>query len=418
MTGPSHLFAITGACFRPSSSQALIGAFCAAYLTWLATGGVDTLGNAIGSYAAYIHLCLIPAGAGAWVGGCAGRVARWHGSRFTPTFGPTFGLVSALASVLALLLTGLIAWVGDLDPRPVVGLGTLSMTAGLVAGCAQPRSLTYVFLGLAIVVAYTALLDIPMPVPSIPIGGAFAMVVAFTIANSLIVRLTFRVGGSGSRLRTYRPRRQSWFTTLQGPRFSEPSMGRIAVWSGLLATGCSFAHRLPTFEWRDGPLIIVIGSVCANLGVTSTSASLVRGPIPGTAWLFLSGVAKTRSQAGRKVLWGVVANSAFAAGVFIALSVVWGPDWNLVEMMLVALAACHAYLAAACHSRWLLSSRLSVLVATPAVVALSAAVWAYGPCGLTTSFAACLLTGVAAVYLGGLGMARIDLDPTPLDTKS
>ena len=413
MTGPRQLIALARTCFRPTSSQALVGVFCAAYLAWLAMDGVTAVGSI-----AYIRLCLIPAVAGAWIGACAGRVARWHGSRFAPTFGPTFGLVSALASVLALGLTGLVAWIGGLDARPVVGLGTLSMTAGLVTGCAQPRSLTYVFLALAIVVAYTALLDIPISVPSVPIGGAFAMVVAFTIATSLIVRFTFRVGGTGPRLRPYRPQRQPWFTALQGHRFSEPSMGRIAVWSGLLATGCSFAHRLPTFEWRDGPLIIVIGSVCANLGVTSTSASLARGPIPGTAWLLLSGIAKTRSDAGRKILWGVVANSAFAAGVFIALSLVWGPDWDLVEMMLVALAACHAYLAAACHSRWLLSSRLSVLVATPTVVALSAAAWAYGPWGLTSSIAACLLTGIAAVYLGGVGMARVDLDPRPLDAKS
>ena len=415
MTGcPRQLTALARTCFRPSSSQALIGIFCAAYLAWLATGGVNAIGTT-----AYVHLYFIPAVAGAWIGGCAGRIARWPGSRFSTPFGPTFGLVSALAGILVLAAMGLIAWISGLNGWPVVALEPLSMTAGLVSGCAKPATTTYVFLGLAILVASTTLLDARVSVPSIPIGCAFAMVVMFAIATPLIVRFTFQIGVSAPPLRPSRPRRQSWPPAhLQGHRFSGSSMGRVAVWSGLLATGCSFAHRLPTFEWRDGPLIVVIGSVCANLGVTSTSASFVRGPLPGVAWMLLSGVAKTRSDAGRQILWGVVANSAFAAGVFVALSLVFGPDWHLVEMMLVALAACHAYLAAACHSRWLLSSRLSVLVATPTVVALSAAAWVYGPWGLPTALAACLLTGVAAVYLGAVGMARIDIDPPPLDPAS
>lgn len=146
MTGfPRQLIALARTCFRPTSSQALIGVFCAAYLLWLATGGVTAIGTT-----AYVHLYFIPAVAGAWIGACAGRVAGWPGSRFSTPFGTTFGLVSALAGVLALAAMGLIAWIGGLNAWPVVALGTLSMTAGLVTGCAQPAITTYVFLVLAI----------------------------------------------------------------------------------------------------------------------------------------------------------------------------------------------------------------------------------------------------------------------------
>ena len=100
----------------------------------------------------------------------------------------------------------------------------------------------------------------------------------------------------------------------------------------------------------------------------------------------------------------------FAAGVFAAVAIALGPDWHVVEMMLVALAACHVYLLAASSSRWLLSSRASVFVATPTVVAALAVAWAHGPWGLPTALAACVLSALGAVYVGGFGMARIDLD--------
>ena len=192
-------------------------------------------------------------------------------------------------------------------------------------------------------------------------------------------------------------------------------MARIAVVSGLLATGCTMAYRHPALEWRDSSLIIIMGSVCAILGATGISASYLRGPVPGVARLLLFGAAKDRSDAARRTLLSIVANSFFACGVFTAVTIALGPEWHLVEMMLVALAACHAYLAAACPSRWLLSRRLAALVAAPTVVAITWTAWSHIPWALPTAFAACLLTGIAAVYLGGIGMARIDLDPVPLE---
>ena len=132
--------------------------------------------------------------------------------------------------------------------------------------------------------------------------------------------------------------------------------------------------------------------------------------------MVLSGGAKSRSAAARRMLWGVVATSFLAAGVFTAVTIALGPDWHLVEMMLVSWGACHAYLAAASPSRWLLSSRLSVFVATPAVGAITLVAWSLVSWNLPTALAVCVLSGVAAVYVGGLGMGRIDLDPVP-DTQ-
>ena len=196
-------------------------------------------------------------------------------------------------------------------------------------------------------------------------------------------------------------------------RLSEPSLRGIAVTSGVLAALCALAHGHPGLEWPDGPLIAMIGTVCANLGTLATSTYFPRGPLPGVAWVLLSGAARTRSAAARRVLWSIVADSLFAAAVFAVITIVLGPDWHLVAMMLVALAASHVYIAAACRCRWLFSSRYNTLVATPAVVSISWAAWTYIPWGLPTALATCVVSAVAAVYLGALGMARIDLDLAP-----
>ena len=412
MTRAHQLIAVVRACFRPASPLTLIGVSAyGAYLAWLAMREIDVAGNT-----AYIHLCLALATAGAWIGACVGRAARWPGSRFTPAFIPMLGFVAAFAAVSALGLNGATAWIGGLDPWPLAALGTLATAAGLAGGCAQPSLTKYLCLCVLILVPLTPLLGPDLPLPIHGAEGAVTSVVALAGATALLVRFAFRLRGSDVTSPSSSALSRPWWPARAGllpNRLSEPSMGRIAFTSGILAVGCTFAHRLPGLEWRDAPLIVVIGSVCANLGATATSISLPRGPLPGVAWLLLSGAAKTRSAAARRMLWGIVGDSLFAAGVFAAITIALGPDWDLVAMMLVTLAACHTYLAAACRCRWLLSSRLSVLVATPAVVAIAWAAWAYGPWDLPTALAACMLSAIAAVYLGGLGMGCIDLDLAP-----
>lgn len=405
MTNARRLLMIARVCFCTGSPQTLIGVSYGVYVVLLATHRIGAGGDI-----ANLDLCFASAVAGAWIGACLGRVARWSEFRFTPAFVSALGVVSALAAVFALGVIGLLAWMGGLDPRPLAALCAPAMCAGIASGCARPLTM-YMLVGIAILLSFTSSLGTALPLPVISLGGMAASVIALFLATMLLARIAFRLRSiSVTPPSVSTPRSPS---KLLWNRLWEPSMRRIAVWSGTLAAGCTFAHRLPGFEWRDGPLIIVIGSVCVNLGATGSSASLPCGPLPGAAWLLLSGIARTRTDAARRMLWRIVANLSFAAGVFTAVSVALGPDWQLVEMMLVALAASHAYLATACSSRWLMSSRLSVLVATPVVVALAGAVWATGPWGIPWSLAACVVTAVFAVYLGGLGMGRVDLDVCP-----
>ena len=413
MKRPRLLIVVARTCFRPAWPITLIGVSTyVAYLVWLATYEIGLIGAA-----AYVHLGLALATAGAWIGAYVGRLASWSGARFIPSLGSTLAILAGFGAVSALVLNSMAAWLGGIGSWSLAPFGVLAVTAGLVSGQARPGSELGFFLCLGILIPLEPLLD---PVVAPLISGAknpASLVVVLGASTALLVwfvcRLrASRVGGSLSQSSTL----PSWATTTRLPnRLREPSMARIAVVAGVLATGCTIAYRHPAFEWRDSSLIVMMGSVCAILGATGKSASHLRGPLPGAARLLLLGAAKDRYDAARRMLLGIVANSFFACGVFTAVTIALGPEWHLVEMMLVTLAACHAYLTAACPSRWLLSRRLSGVVAAPTVVAFAWAAWAHISWALPTAFAACLLTGVAAVYLGGIGMARIDLDPVPLE---
>ena len=406
---PGQLLAAAHATLRPSPLT-LAGALAyGTYLAWLAMREIEVLGSTT-----YILFLAVLAGAGSWIGGCVRRAAQWPGGRFVPRYVLTIATVAVLAAGSALGVNCTVAWAGGLSPLPFTGLGTLVVAAGLAAGCRRPGLTKYLFLGVVILDTLAPSLDPVVPSLIRDATGAMPSVVALAAAAALVfwfvhqLRFPYAVSMFPSNAR-----RLSWSTTAIRirNRLWEWSTPRIALTSGMLAAGCTFAHRLPGLGWGDSALIVAISGVCANLSVAGTSVALPRGPLPSAAWRLLSGAAKSRSHAARQTLWGLVYESLFAAGIFAAIAIALGPDWHLVEMMLVAVAVCHAYLLAACGSRWLLASRASVLVATPTVVALSATAWAYGPWGLATAFAACVLSAFGAVYVGALGMARIDLDP-------
>ena len=408
MIAGHQLLACARACFR-LTPLTLAGVFVyGAYLAWLAMRHIDVLGDTT-----YMLFLAALAAAGSWIGGCVSQGARWSGVRFVPGFVPTIATVAALASVSTLGATCCVAWAGGLSPWPFATLGTLMVTAGLAGGCTRPALTKYLIIGVVIVDTLAPSLD-PVVLLIRDATGTIPSIVALAAATGLALWFAHRLR-SARAVSTFpsNTRRLFWNTTAirLRSRLSEPSMPRIALTSGMLAAGCTIAHRLPGLGWGDSALIVVIAGVCVNLSVTGSSVTLPRGPLPRAARLLLFGVTTSRSHAARQTLWGLVFDSMFAAGVFAAVAIALGPDWHVVEMMLVALAACHAYLLAACGSRWLLSSRASVFVATPIVVAISAALWAYGPWGVPTAFAACVLSALGAVYLGGLGMARIDLDP-------
>ncbi|MCY3624195.1 MAG: hypothetical protein OXH68_21115 [Gammaproteobacteria bacterium] len=409
MTVVRQLPVVAVACFRPASTGTLIGVSAyGAFLAWLAFRGIESLGDT-----ALLYTGLPLAIAGTWIGACVRRTAAWTGSHFTPGLSKTLGFVAALAALAALWLHAVVASIGGLEPWPLLVWGPLALAAGMLGGGERPALTSYLILFLAILVPLAPLLQAHASTSSFGLSNAAAIVIALAAATVVLF---------GFAVRLHRPAIPSppattgwfwlrWIGSHSGSALWAPSLPRVALWSGILAASCAMSLRLPELEWRDGPLIVVVGSVFANIGASGPSVSLRSGPIPRAAWLLLAGVANSRLDAARRAIWTIVAGSMFAAGVFTAVAVALGPSWHLVEMMLLALAACHAYLAFASRSRWLLSSRLSTLVATPAVVALSGAAWMYNPWGLVAALATCLLTAFAAVYAGGLGMARIDLDP-------
>ena len=404
-----QLLAAAHACLRPTPLT-LAGVFAyGTYLAWLAMREIEVLGSTT-----YILFLAVLAAAGSWIGGCVRQAAQWPGVRFIPRFVPTIATVAAVAAVSALGANCAVAWAGGLSPLPFTSLGMLVVAAGLAGGCWRPGLTKYLFLGVVILDTLAPSLDAVVPQLIRAATGTMPSVVALAAAAALVfwfarqLRFPRVVATFPSNTR-----RLFWDTTAIRirSRLWELSTPQVALTSGMLAAGCTFAHRLPGLGWGDSALIVAISGVFANLSVSGTSIALPRGPLPGTARLLLSGAAKSRSLAARQTLWGLVYDSIFAAGVFAAIAIALGPDWHVVEMMLVAVAVCHAYLLVACGSRWLLSSRASVLVATPTVVAISAAAWAYGPWGLPTAFAACMLSALGVVFVGALGMDRIDLDP-------
>lgn len=408
MTRVQQLIAVSRVCFRPTSSATLLGvATYTGYLAWLSTSEIDAIGAT-----AYVHLSVTLTTAGAWVGACLGRAANWSGSVFSMTFVPTLVVAGALASATVLAVNVAAGYVAGLDPWSLTALGTLGTAVGLAIGRARPASTFYLFLVLGVLVPVGPAIGPLLPIPVRGTTGVMLSVAAMIAATALLSWFAFRLHVPNVSVKSLRTLSMAMARVMPS-WLSEPTLPRLAIWSGMLAAGCTVAHRHTGLEWRDSTLIAVIGSICAVLGVTGTSVSLSRGPLPGAAWLLLWGSARDRRFAARRVLSGIFANHLFAAGVFTAVTIALGPEWHLVEMVLVALAACHAYLAAASLNRWLLSSPFSVLVSTPAVGAIAWAVWTSFPWALPTAFAAFLLSGIAAIYLGGLGMGRVNLDFPP-----
>ena len=398
------------ACFRPTSLSTLVSvSLYSGYLGWTSAQYIDTLGTTC-----YAHFGIALATLGAWVGAATGRVARWPSAALTPGYIPALGTIAVVIAGVGLGLNLAAAWIGGLDPWPLASVGMLVLSIWLVVGYGRPVLALCLFLGMGVAAALVGpalgpdALTLPDSI-SRPAWTAAAVLATACVLTRFVFML--RTPHSAKRWPTG-PGLPLAVTAgrLLPPRLWEPSIHKVAVVFGVLAAGCSLAQRVFALEWRDATWFFLIGSVCAHLGATGASMSLPRGPLRGASWLMLVGAAGTRAAAGRRMVRKIVEDSFFAAGVFAAVTIALGPNLRLVEMVLVALAACHVYISLASRSRWLLSSRFSGAVAVPAVVAVSIAGWSIGPWGLPTALAACALTGVVAVYVGGYAIGRLDLD--------
>ena len=292
-------------CLQPFAVQTLVGAplYCAA-LAWMAVREVEGLGTT-----SYIQLAFALATLGAWVGSCVGRTAKWPGAFLTPGYRAALGTVAVAVAGLGFGINVSVAQIGGLAPWPLAAFGALILSACLVAGLGRPLLVVYLSLCMAASFALGPALGrdvlaaeslVPAPawsavalVPTVGLLAWFASLVRFPQVR----RQPRSVAGPRIALPAIRLLRR---------RITEPSMRRVAVMFGVLATGCALAQRIFDWEWRDGTWLVVLGSICASLGVSGVSASLPRGPLPGTSWRVLLGAAETRAGAGRRMLWGIV----------------------------------------------------------------------------------------------------------------
>ena len=189
----------------------------------------------------------------------------------------------------------------------------------------------------------------------------------------------------------------------------EPSLVRLAGVFGGLAFVAPILHAVFDTDLKDESWLVLLGIVCANTGVTGTSVALPRGPLAGASRLVLVGAAG-RVGVGRRVQLRILGDSLAAAVVFAAVTAVFESDFRLVAMLLLGFACSNAYMAVAGGIRWLMSSRLSGLVATPVVVAMVLTVWESESWALVTAGTAWVVSGAVAVLVGGAGIGRLDLD--------
>lgn len=139
-----QLAAMAAACSKPTSPWSFLGiASYSAYLAILARGGIDGQGTT-----GYIPLLFAAATLGAWLGGCARRMRSWPNAILVPgyaaaTTGATLGIGAAgLGCGMA------VAWIGGLDIWPLATIGTLALSASLIAGLLLPRAASYLHIGM------------------------------------------------------------------------------------------------------------------------------------------------------------------------------------------------------------------------------------------------------------------------------
>lgn len=389
------------ACFWPTPRTRVAGIGYAAYLVWLAAWEIERLGTT-----SYLYLFFAAAVLGAWLGARVAIARVWIGAALTPGYRVVVGCSAggfAALGIGAIVATG---WFGGLDAVPLLSFGGMALSVFLVCGAASPVLGFYLLGG-----ACFASLLVPVFGRNAWPTGTSEVAMAWTALATVCSWGLF-----AALLRRPRPLHGASLSNFAAPRLIaprhiwQPSAHRVGALAGLLGAGCAHVQRSLGTEWKDAVSMLVIGSMCAHFGSVGASVSFPRGPLPSASWLLVVGANGSRTGVGRRVLSKVVVDSVYAAGVFSGVLFVLGADFHLLEMLLLALAACHLYLAGASGSRWLMSSRYSAAVAAPVVVALSGAAWFFGPWGLPASIAACFVTGVIAIYIGGIGIGRLDLD--------
>lgn len=356
----------------------------------------------------YLAWLLAAASPGVWLGHCARDALVWPGALFVPGYTRILSGMAVVGGGVALAVSSLAAWAGGLAPWGSVAYGVLAISATLLAGF-----LFRYFALVALVAASVALMlttqDAPATVLPAVVHQSLAPSVAALVGAILLVcflegvraplaerplsfadQLRHGVACIGRRLQ---------FDVIVSPRW------RIVCLFGGAAVVAAIASRSGAIGVQGSWWLFAC--TLASTIFTAQAASFPRGHLAAATSFLLLGVGTTRADIGRRIMWRATTDSFLGAAVFTAVAIALGAAIEL-DGVLVALAACHLYVVAASGSKWLLSSRSSVLVAIPFVMLLT---W-FGsrvlPAGLLAATATFVVSVAIAIYWGGRRLGRLD----------
>ena len=405
MTGWVRQTAVmAAACFRLTAPQTLAGAAAyAAYLAWMSVHFVDALGTTV-----FVHLLAAVATLGAWVGGCVRRGRGWPTVVLVPGYGAALAVPALVVAFGGVGCIGAVAWHGGLDLWPFAAVVVLALSASMVVGLVLPRAGAVGHLAMWLV----AIPGMFWPADAVdfravaPDAAWLAGAVVGTVCLAWLLAFPGRFERQASE---WRDRWPATGIVLSGALWP-PSLVRVASVFGALAVGAALVQRALGADLLDETWMVLIGALCvATAGASGTSLALPRGVLPGASWLLLLGAAG-RAGVGRRAQWRILGDAVVATAVFAVAAAALGLDARLVEMVLLGFGCSGLYAAGAARFRWLMAERASALVATPVVVAMAVAAWTLGLQGLPAALGVWLAGAVAAVFLGGTGIGRLDLD--------
>ena len=396
--------AMAGACFRPTAPWTVAGAAgYVAYLAWMSLHIVEALGST-----AFVHLLVAVATLGAWVGGCVRRGRGWPTVVLVPGYGAASVVPALVVALGGFGCVVAVAWQGGLDPWPFAAVGVLALSASMVVGLILPGAGAAGHLAMWLVVI-AGLFWRPDAVDFRAAAPEAAWVAGATVCMAGLAWVLAFPGRFERQISAWRgPWPATGIAGSGGPW--PPSLVRVALVFGGLAVGAALVQRALGAYLQDEVWVVLIGSVCvATAGASGTSLALPRGVLPGASWLLLLGAA-SRAGVGRRAQWRILGDAVVATAVFAATAVALGLDARLVEMVLLGFGCSGLYAAGAARFRWLMAERASAWVATLVVVAVAAAAWTLGLQGLPATLGVWIAGAVAAVFLGGTGIGRLDLD--------
>ena len=395
---------MAAACFRPAAPQTLLGAAAYfAYLAWVSLHFVEVAGTTT-----FVHLLVAAATLGAWVGGCLRRVRGWPTVVLVPGYGAASAVPALVVACGGFACIATVAWHGGIAPWPFAAVGVLALSASVVAGLVVPGAATVGLVAMWLL-AVPRMFWRPDAVDFHAVAPDVAWLAGAAVGT---VGLAWLLAFPGRFERKVSEWRDRWPATgiARNGALWPPSLVRVASVFGALAVGAALVQRMLGADLLDETWVVLTGGLCvATAGASGTSLALPRGALAGASWLLLLGAAG-RAGVGRRVQRRILGDVVVATAVFAAAAVALGLDTRLVEMVLLGFGCSGLYAAGAARSRWLMAGRASALVAAPVVVAMAGAAWTLGLQGLPATLGVWIAGAVAAVFLGGTGIGRLDLD--------